>query len=175
MAQQDSPGLPPPYVLTVRAAIGYFMSASGVSAPPYGRQEPSEVVGEQLQLRGAVPMPAARDHGHRPTFPQQPTPGGPHYQPRHRSSCQCHRTCWISFREFRFTCVSYFYSLNPTLDSQQLSGGELGRCVGAREFPCRPDSVDRAGFSTGLSVSSRSGFTGSSRRQPGTRSTCIWH
>src|SRR5215207_6579081 len=56
---------------------GYFVSASGVSAPPYGRQEPSEVVGEQLQLRGAVPIPAARDPGHRPTFPQQLNPRCP--------------------------------------------------------------------------------------------------
>jgi hypothetical protein len=37
---ENSPGLPPPYVLTVRAAID--VSASEVSAPPYGRQLPSE-------------------------------------------------------------------------------------------------------------------------------------
>jgi hypothetical protein len=37
---ENSLGLPPPYVLTVRAAID--VSASKVSAPPYGRQLPSE-------------------------------------------------------------------------------------------------------------------------------------
>src|SRR3954467_14651164 len=34
--RRGSPGPPPPYMLTVRAATS--MSASGVSAPPYGRQ-----------------------------------------------------------------------------------------------------------------------------------------
>ena len=71
MAQQDSPGAAA--ALRAHGQGGYFVSASGVSAPPYGRQEPGEVVVEQLLLRGAVPMPAARDHGHRPTFPQQLT------------------------------------------------------------------------------------------------------
>ena len=35
------------------------MSASGVSAPPYGRQEPSEIVVEQLRCGIVVPMPSS--------------------------------------------------------------------------------------------------------------------
>src|SRR5829696_7769938 len=38
---------------------GYFVSASGVSAPPYGRQEPSEIVVEQLRCGIVVPMPSS--------------------------------------------------------------------------------------------------------------------
>src|SRR5215203_7172357 len=75
LAQQASPGAAA--ALRAHGQGGYFVSASGVSAPPYGRQEPSEVVGEQLQFRGAVPIPAARDPGHRPTFPQQLNPRCP--------------------------------------------------------------------------------------------------
>jgi hypothetical protein len=40
IGRENSLGLPPPYVLTVRAAIN--VSASKVSAPAYGRQLPSE-------------------------------------------------------------------------------------------------------------------------------------
>jgi hypothetical protein len=35
------------------------VSASGVSAPPYGRQEPSEIVVEQLRCGIVVPMPSS--------------------------------------------------------------------------------------------------------------------
>src|SRR4051812_12349375 len=51
LAQQDSPGAAA--ALRAHGQGGYFVSASGVSAPPYGRQEPGEVVVEQLLLRGA--------------------------------------------------------------------------------------------------------------------------
>ena len=57
MAQQDSPGAAA--ALRAHGQGGYFVSASGVSAPPYGRQEPSEIVVEQLRCGIVVPMPSS--------------------------------------------------------------------------------------------------------------------
>jgi hypothetical protein len=57
LAQQDSPGAAA--ALRAHGQGGYFVSASGVSAPPYGRQEPSEIVVEQLRCGIVVPMPSS--------------------------------------------------------------------------------------------------------------------
>jgi hypothetical protein len=42
LSQQDSPGAAA--ALPAHGHGGYFVSASGVSAPPYGRHKPSEIV-----------------------------------------------------------------------------------------------------------------------------------
>src|SRR5215216_5337159 len=54
LAQQASPGAAA--ALRAHGQGGYFVSASGVSAPPYGRQEPSEIVVEQLRCGIVVPI-----------------------------------------------------------------------------------------------------------------------
>jgi hypothetical protein len=55
LAQQASPGAAA--ALRAHGQGGYFVSASGVSAPPYGRQEPSEIVVEELRCGIVVPIP----------------------------------------------------------------------------------------------------------------------
>src|SRR5215210_6391927 len=61
LALQDSPGAAA--ALRAHGQGGYFVSASGVSAPPYGTQEPSEIVVEQLRCGIVVPCLRAASRG----------------------------------------------------------------------------------------------------------------